>query len=191
MPGEQIPSDFSAVRRKVRPIGVLAGALAGVHSPDDRSLGNKTVGLRTLGDVDLHAGTVDFHWQDLAAGGSDRGLHSFARVGLNQHHYAAAATCPADLSRESSLPARPCNDAVDRFGGDSREIALSEGPLFSHQPPGIAPVLSFQLALKFQRDLRDTRKVEVHLFVSIDMFLEDIPIVDGRLPRLSRVAEHD
>ena len=111
--------------------------------------------------------------------------------GSIRQHDAATATRTADLSRQSALAAGAFDDAVDRFRGDGRKIALSEAPLFAHQSAGFGPVGFLQSAAKLLRDLRDAREIVVDLRVSVDVFLEDVPIVDGGLARLAGVAKYE
>ena len=43
----------------------------------------------------MDAGAVDFHGEDLAAGGRYRGFYPFAGIWLDQQDYAASPACAA------------------------------------------------------------------------------------------------
>ena len=127
------------------------------------------------GDVDLNAGTIQFHGQELAAGVDHRGLDAFARVGLDQQHHAPTAARAADLSGERAFAAGAFDDAVDCLGGDRRKIAFAEAPLFAHQTAGIGPVGFFEGAAQLLRNFRNARQIVVKDMKGLAALLNSAP----------------
>src|ERR1700690_3654589 len=143
------------------------------------------------GDVDLNAGTIQFHGQELAAGVDHRGFDAFARVGLDQQHHAPTAARAANLSCERAFAAGAFDDAVDCLGGDRRKVAFAEAPLFAHQTAGIGPVGFFEGAAQLLRNFRNARQIVVNLCVPVDVLLENVPVVDGGFPRFAGVTKNE
>src|SRR6516225_4547828 len=109
---------------------------------------------------------------------------------FDQQDHATPTTRPTDLARQSALASRAFDDAVDRLGGNRRQIPLTEAPFLAHQAAGSGPVGLFERCAQFLSNFRDPCEIVENAPAAIDMCLKDIPVVDGRLPRVPGVAQY-
>src|SRR5215467_7498192 len=142
------------------------------------------------GDGDLYPRTVDFHGQQAAACIGYGFLHAGSRLRLDQNHYATAAARPANLPREGAFSTRAVNNAVDGLGRNGRQVPFAKIPFFAHQAAGFIPIRLFEGQAHGLCHFGDPLKVASHRFLTVDMRLENLPVVYTRLPGLAGVAEN-
>jgi hypothetical protein len=128
--------------------------------------------------------------EDGATSGGNRSFDAGSRSGFDYKSYAASAARSAHLASNGTLLARLGNDAIDRRSRDRGQVTPAKFPLRANQSAHFVPIVAQERCAHLARDIRDLLEIAGHAPVAINVSHENFPIVDGGLPRLSGVAEH-
>ena len=139
----------------------------------------------------MHAQSVNPEGQNGPSRIGNHLLDALARLRFNQQRNTTSASRAADLSCKRALLAPARDDRVDNGCGDRRQVAAAKNSFFSHEPGRLVPSVLYQrfFASAWVHG-GDPLQIAKNGFVAFDVPLEDFPVVDGGLPRLSRVAEN-
>src|SRR5271165_5988077 len=116
-------------------------------------------------------------------------LHALPRAFLNQGNNAASSSRTANLCRPCAVLLGHSDQFVDERRGDAWRVRAPQLPFFAQQAFHVVPLPPGERAMHGLRNARNLLKVANHLFIPIDVLLQDLPVVNPRLSRRSGVEK--
>ena len=132
----------------------------------------------------------NLQWQDASAVVADGGCNPAGGALLDQKDYATSPARSTGFGSASALPGGYPDQLVDERRGDSGGVGPAQLPLFTKQAGDLIPFGIGQRLVHGARNFDDALEVSEHPLVSVDVRLEDFPIVDAGLPRRACVSQN-
>src|SRR5208283_2421092 len=120
----------------------------------------------------------DLKFQRLPAVLSDRFVHALARTFFNEGHDTSAASSATNLGRPRSVFHCGRDQFVDKRGCDSRSVAATPLPFLVQKAFNMVPIATAKRLVHFLGNARNLGEIPNDALVTIDVLLEDLPVVD-------------
>src|SRR5436309_7627193 len=138
--------------------------------------------------LDLQASQIDPEGHRLESGGPHRRLHALAATGRRPHRDHPASSRAAHL-RRAPRGLRGRGDAVDLRAADAGRETLARLPFRGHERHDLVVAMGLEGVLQAAGGGHDLAQRPADGFVSVDLPLEDLPVVDPREARHARVHQ--